>query len=140
MIEAGNNECPTGAACPYPANQIVKDRTHRRRNERRRRVGAVCQAGTTTMPSDRNSEPKQTESRPLQFRMRTLFVWTTVLAVISASVGGAFGVPFKMATIAIIAILLCFVASMVVAFAWFILIWLFQQMAASIKNCRHRDH
>ena len=38
---------------------------------------------------ERTLEPKP---RRWQFRLRTLFVWTSVVAVLAASLGGAFGV------------------------------------------------
>lgn len=67
-------------------------------------------------------------------------MWTTVVAVISAALGGAFGVPFKIAAIGVTLILLYHVVTVFIAFALVIVSWLCQQVADFIKSRRNRDH
>ena len=89
------------------------------------------------MLTGHSSQTLHSDNRPVQFRLRTLFAWTTGLAVLAALVAGAFGPLLQIIALAVAALVLCLPASaLVIGGPWIALIWLLKQIAGCVK--RHR--
>ena len=84
-----------------------------------------------------SSETLQSNTRPVQFRLRTLFAWTTGLAILAALIAGAFGPLLQIIAISIAALVLGWIASsLVIGGPWIALMWLLKQIVGCVK--RHR--
>ena len=93
------------------------------------------------MAANRKNETAQAELRPLQFRSRNLFVLTTGAAIVSAAIAGAFGTTCRILTIYLLTFVLGWpVMFLIMVAPWIVLMWLCQQLAGFIKNCRRGDH
>ena len=89
------------------------------------------------MLTGRSSETLQSNTRPVQFPLRTLFGWTTGLAILAALIAGAFGPLLQIIAVSIAALVLGLIASsLVIGGPWIALVWLLKQIVGCVK--RHR--
>jgi hypothetical protein len=93
--------------------------------------------GEYPMLTGRSSETLQSNARPVQFRLRTLFGWTIGLAVLAALIAGAFGPLLQViATSIVVLVLGWIVASMVIGGPWIALVWFLKQIVGCVTRQR----
>jgi len=81
------------------------------------------------MLTGRSNDNRQSNPRPVQFRLRLLFVWVTGLAILAALITGSFGPLLQFTAVSIFAIVLgSIAASWVIGGPWIALVWFLKQI------------